>query len=211
MEENMRRKSMKTMKATVFLALILVFALGFAACGADKKADSGAAAGNSTEEAAEDTAAADSAVGNVLLNAKTKDVNGGDFDVSANKGSVLTVFNVWATWCSPCIEELPSIEKVAKKYESKNVRVIGVLADGVGDDGKIDELSCKEAKTLLADAKVSYPSIIPDEAMMNGLIASTQALPTTFIIGPNGELVDKIVGGMDYDAWDKAVGEALKS
>jgi thiol-disulfide isomerase/thioredoxin len=191
---DMKRKLMRTMKACVLIALALALAFSLAAC-----------------SGANQTAATGDAAGELLLNVKTKDIDGNDFDVSANKGGALTVFNIWATWCGPCIEELPDIAKIAKEYESKNVRFIGILTDGAGGDGKIDELACKEAKTLLADAKVSYPSIIPDETMMKGIIEGTHALPSTYIIGPDGKLVDNIVGRMDYDAWNNAVKKALES
>ncbi|MDR2611258.1 MAG: TlpA family protein disulfide reductase [Clostridiales Family XIII bacterium] len=199
----------KTISKWVAVVLALALACGFAACSDDKKADSGAT-GNTTETAGGDAADA-SALGKLLLDAKIKDIDGKDFDVSANKGAALTVFNVWATWCSPCVDELPTIDKIAKEYESKNVRVIGIMADAIDLEGKADDLARKEGKTLLTAAKVSSPNIMPDKAMLNSLISDSSSMPTTYIVGPNGELVDKIVGALDYDGWKKAIEKALKS
>jgi thiol-disulfide isomerase/thioredoxin len=228
----MKRNSIKKMKLLMIVVLALALALGFSACKAGKTTGKNAAAdpapaggtssGGVTEAPGENTSggaanegtatvgSAASPEGEAFLNAKTKDLDGNDFDVSANKGAALTVFNVWATWCSPCVDELPAIAKAAKDFEGRDVRVIGVLLDAVGEDGAVDEAVVKDAKTILADAGVSYPSIIPDKTLIDGVLADVEAIPTTFIIGPNGELVDTLVGGMDYAAWSGAIEEALK-
>jgi thiol-disulfide isomerase/thioredoxin len=228
----MKRNPIKKTKLLMVVVLALALILGFSACKAGKTAGKGAAAdptpaggtspagvteapgGNTSGGAAnKGTATGGSAAspeGEALLNVRTKDLDGNDFDVSANKGAALTVFNVWATWCSPCVDELPAIAKVAKDFEGRDVRVIGVLLDAVGGDGAVDEAVVKDAKTILADAGVSYPSIIPDKTLLDGVLADVEAIPATFIIGPNGELVDALVGGMDYDAWSDAIDEALK-
>jgi uncharacterized repeat protein (TIGR02543 family) len=159
-------------------------------------------------ERPEEITAAPSSEGELLLNLKAKDIDGNYFDVSANKGKALTVFNVWATWCGPCVNELPAIAKMAKDYESKGVRVVGILLDAVDDDGDVDNRAVADAKKLLSEAKAEYPSIMP-QAEMTDLLSKVNAIPTTFIVGPNGELVDTVIGSMDYVGWSRIFDEAL--
>jgi thiol-disulfide isomerase/thioredoxin len=240
---------------TAVLALALVCALIFAACGANKSSDKNAASNDAPANETSDsgTDSEDTTSGSInmgepityeeltgitsgaattgdsisyeeltestklksaevesLINAKTKDLDGKKFDMSTQKGKKLTVVNVWATWCSPCVEELPAIAKISKEYESKGVRVIGILLDAVQGNGAIDNNAIKEAKTLIANAKATYPSIIPEKTLINSVLKKTDAIPATFIIKSNGEVVDTILGGLDYDGWKKAIEKALK-
>jgi thiol-disulfide isomerase/thioredoxin len=145
-----------------------------------------------------------------LLTMKSLDLDGAEFDVSKEKGDKLTVFNVWATWCPPCVEELPAIAKISTEYGSKGVVVIGIMLDALGEDGKtVDEKAIASAHELLDEAGALYPSIIPTSSLIKGVLADVDAIPTSFIIGADGSLKDTIVGSMDYAAWKKAVDKAL--
>jgi thiol-disulfide isomerase/thioredoxin len=215
------------------VALVLVFALvctfAFAACkggkpaggkGASKNVAPGAAAeneapGGGTSEAAVEVPPADGGQaaapsdGKALLGLKTKDIDGGSFDAAANKGEALTIFNVWATWCSPCVDELPALAKIAKEYEAKGVRVVGIQLDAIDGKGAVDNKAIKEAKKLLAKAKAKFPSIVPSKEI-ESILNKASAIPMTFLVGPDGELVDTVIGGMDYNSWRAAVDKALK-
>jgi thiol-disulfide isomerase/thioredoxin len=222
--------------AALAFALVLICAFGFAACKADKPSGNDAAKDNVTSEApseesnnatepdATDTAIDENAAGNTadaagdtvktpddvewLMSLKAKDTDGNDFDIPANKGKALTVYNVWATWCSPCVDELPELAKIAKDYESKGVRVVGVQIDATNENGESDASEVKAAKTLFAEAKAEYTSIIP-QGETKSVLSKTDAIPATFIVGPDGELVDTVVGSMNYDEWSKTIDKAL--
>jgi thiol-disulfide isomerase/thioredoxin len=146
----------------------------------------------------------------MLMNVKAKDLDGKNFDASTDKGAALTVFNVWATWCPPCVEELPELAKIAKNYESKGVRVVGILLDGLDEKGNIDNSEIEAAKTFASKSKMEYPSIIPTSEM-GKILDKMDAVPVTFIFKADGKFVDAIVGGMDYDGWSKVIEKALKS
>jgi thiol-disulfide isomerase/thioredoxin len=218
------------------IALALICAFSFAACKADKPATNDAAKdnvasetpaenNNSTaepdatnptidENAPDNTAASPDIPVKTpedvewLMNLKAKDIDGKDFDIPANKGKALTIYNVWATWCSPCVEELPELAKIAKDYESKGVRVVGVLIDASDENEKMIPSEIKAAKKIFADAKAEYTSIVP-VGETQSILRKTDAVPATFIVGPDGKLIDTVVGSMDYDGWSKAIDKAL--
>ena len=100
-------------------------------------------------------------------------------DFAKNK---LTVLNVWATWCPPCVAELPELQKVSEEYKDKEVEVIGVLHDGIIELGLLDESIIDNANTLMQDKGVSFRVILPDEYLQTEFTDSMQYFPTTFFL-----------------------------
>ena len=76
--------------------------------------------------------------------------------------------NVFTTWCSPCVNEIPELEKLYEEMKEKGVGVVGVVLDTVGDDAKQNEDTVKKAGVLKEKTKASYPFLVPDSTMMNG-------------------------------------------
>ena len=65
----------------------------------------------------------------------------------------VTLINIWATWCTPCVNELPELQKISDKY--KNVGVVGLLADGVNAETFAeDDAAIEAAKELMAEKDV---------------------------------------------------------
>ena len=65
--------------------------------------------------------------------------------------------NIWASWCGPCIRELPELQAISERLKEKNCGVIGLLYDGDGAE------ALETAKKLMTDNGVSYPVILPPE------------------------------------------------
>jgi len=104
-------------------------------------------------------------------------------DLAAYKGKVV-VLNFWASWCGPCKAEMPALQQVSKEYAGKPVTFIGVDSSDVRDN----------ASTLLADLKVTYPTVY-DKAGINGGIAtawSVASLPQTWFIAKDGSRSGRI-------------------
>ena len=127
--------------------------------------------------------------------------------VTANKGRV-TVVNVWASWCDPCREEMPSLVKLRQKYREKGLDLILVSAD---DIEKRDSL----VPSVLRQLGVDFDSFIDrdstDEQFITGMNADwSGALPTTFVYDTSGNLFKMMVGGKSYDAFEKVILSMLK-
>jgi len=112
----------------------------------------------------------------------------GDFELvdTLSKRHVLSAYqgkwvivNYWATWCPPCLEEVPDLVAFYDARKDKDVMVIGVA------------LQYEDKKEVLAfadDMLMSYPIVLGDERVVKQ-IGSADVLPTTFIYNPRGELV----------------------
>jgi len=186
----------------------------FEAAGGSGEAAAGAsgASGASAADGATPEATAEAASGEAawFFDVETQDLDGAPFRAEAYRNARLTIVNLWATWCPPCVEELPALAQIAKDYESVGVQTVGVLLDAVGSDGALDPDAIDAAHALLADADAAYPSIVPEALLDERLIARTQYIPTTLLIDAEGDVLDTLVGGNDYDAWAKAVEAALE-
>ena len=122
----------------------------------------------------------------------------------------LTLVNYWATWCPPCREELPDLAKLNELSEGR-VQVLGVLLDSVVD-AKLtrDESAIEDAHVLLDASKATFPVVVPD--MWLAQIGSVvTAVPTTFIVDGEGNLVTAVTGARDAEGWMKLAEEIIAS
>lgn len=120
------------------------------------------------------------------------DSHGKEIRLSDYKGKWVIV-NYWATWCKPCIEEMPALQKLASDYKSKLV-VLGVSFDKLNND---------EINNFAKKVSVSYPlmSTFPIE---NYGIGHMAVLPVTFILNPQGKLVKTLKGPQTEQSFLKA-------
>ena len=124
----------------------------------------------------------------------------------------LTMVNIFATWCSPCINEIPDLEKLYQEMKDKGVGVVGVTRDTIGSGGKQDEEAVKKAQVIQEKTKASYPFLIPDSGMMNGRLNGISAFPETFFVDKNGNIVGETYSGShSLDEWKEIVEKELEN
>lgn len=122
------------------------------------------------------------------------------------RGHQLTLVNLFATWCSPCVQEIPELEELSRSMADKGVQVIGVVLDTVNEDGDPDEEAIEKARVLQERTGASYPFLMPDKTAMNGRLVGITAVPETFFVDENGNIVGKTyVGARDLAAWTEIV------
>ena len=141
---------------------------------------------------------------------ETKGVDGKDYTEKVFSDYDLTLVNVFTTWCSPCVNEIPELEKLYEEMKEKGVGVVGVVLDTVGDDAKQNEDTVKKAGVLQEKTKASYPFLIPDSTMMNGRLNGISAFPETFFVDKEGNIVGETYSGShSLDEWKEIVEKEL--
>jgi len=106
--------------------------------------------------------------------------------LSQLKGQVV-VLNFWATWCPPCIEEMPSLVRMQQRMQSKGVTVLAVSVD-------VDE---NNYRRFLKDHGVNLLTVRDPDQKSNGLYG-TFKFPETYIIDRNGVMRRKFIGAVDW-------------
>ena len=112
-----------------------------------------------------------------------------------------TMINIWASWCGPCIQELPELEEINKEFEEKGCGIIGLLTDGTDPTGLAD------AKEIIADTGVTYMNVI-DNAEIADMLQVT-GVPTTVFVDENGKIVGRTIVGANPEAYKKVMLELL--
>ena len=124
----------------------------------------------------------------------------------------LTLVNVFTTWCSPCVKEIPELQELYKEMKDKGVGVAGVVLDTTDEKGNQDEEAVKKAGILQEKTKAEYPFLMPDTTMMNGRLQGISAFPETFFVDKDGNIVgDTYTGSHTLDEWKEIVEKELKN
>ena len=138
---------------------------------------------------------------------KTEDINGNKVDSSIFSKYKLTVVNVWNTGCTPCVDEIPTLDKLNKEYEKKGVSIKGLLLEsGVG----LNDEEKKTVEDILKKAKSTYQQLTVSEDMLQDKTLILQSFPTTFFVDKDGNIVDSMEGSNDYDGWKTKIDEVLE-
>ena len=129
-----------------------------------------------------------------LSNIVTKDIHGKEFSSKDFANYDLTMVNVFATWCTACIQEIPDLVEVQKEMQAKGVNIIGIVTDTVDDTGENRE-ALEKAKLIQEKTKANYSFLMPDKTNFNGRLNGIQALPETFFVDKNGQIVGETYSG----------------
>lgn len=135
-----------------------------------------------------------------------EDIDGNTYTQEMFAEYDLTMINVFATWCTPCVNEIPDLEKLHKEMEGKGVGVFGIVLDVGSGSEKIEK-----AKLLAEKTGATYPFLIPDESYMNGRLAGIEAVPETFFVDREGNIVGKTYSGSgSFEEWKYIVEKELE-
>lgn len=143
-----------------------------------------------------------------------QDINGEAYTQEIFQDYDLTLVNIFATWCSPCVAEIPDLEKLRQTMadQENKVNVIGIVLDGLDAEGEIDQESIEKAKLLAEKTGAAYPFLVPDTSYMNGHLAGIEVIPQTFFVDKNGYIVGKTyIGRKSLEDWEAVVTEELEN
>lgn len=135
-----------------------------------------------------------------------KNVNGAEVTSDVLAGSKLTMLNIWATYCNPCLEEMPYLGELAAEYNSSEFQIIGILSD-VSENSSQEDIDY--AKELIEQTQANYPHLLLGQDLYNTLVGGVTAVPTTFFVKQDGEVLGYVTGAADKATWKELIDELL--
>ena len=207
-------------RKNLVLALAILSSLALAACGNSGKTETKVSAETevTTEKATEKAiekasekaseAAGEQKASNFSVSDKSLEFTAENLALESVDSSIfgekdLTVLNVWGTFCGPCINEMPELQKI---YESlpKNANLIGIVADvpeGMKDG--VDNANYIEKQT-----GVKYTNLTLSDSL-SSFAKRFYAVPSTIFVDKNGNIIGELVMGADIDAYVKNLQNVL--
>lgn len=116
-----------------------------------------------------------------------RDLEGATHHIKDYRGKWVVV-NYWATWCPPCLEEIPELIQFHDRHKENDAVVIGINMEQIGGD---------RLRQFVDDYLISYPVVVYSDPQQ--LVGNVTGLPTTYLIDPEGKVVGRRVGQIAGD------------
>ncbi len=113
--------------------------------------------------------------------------------------SKLTMVNVWATYCNPCLREMPGLGELAAEYDGSEFQIIGIVSDvREGEDQALVE-------SLVQQTGANYPHLLLNDSINNAFMGSVSGVPTTFFFDGEGMYLGGVVGSAEKSEWEELI------
>lgn len=130
-----------------------------------------------------------SAIGYLAPDFSLRNLKGNYQSLDSYRGRVV-VLNFWATWCAPCRVEMPSFEKLYRRYRSEGVTVLAVT---------LDKEAGQKIKSFVEDYGLSFPVLLDEKGEVERLYPS-MTIPFTYVIDREGRVVARVDGAKNWES-----------
>ena len=113
-------------------------------------------------------------------------------------GNRVTMINIWATWCGPCVGELAELQEIHTRFREKDCGIVGLLID----------TDVEEARRLISENGITYPVYLAPEKLFNYI--PFEAVPTSLFVDRNGAFLGTKLVGANPELYESALEPLLE-
>lgn len=135
----------------------------------------------------------------IFITFEGTDLEGNTVSQDIFSRSGLTMVNVWATYCNPCLNEMPGLGELAVEYDASEFQIIGIVSDVMeGEDQTLVE-------SLVRETGANYPHLLANDSIGRAILSSVSAVPTTFFFDGDGAYLGGMVGSAEKATWEEII------
>lgn len=186
------------------LILLLVLLCGCAKTDGESPDLAGPAVGTANEPPAQSEPQSEEESAPIFITFEGMDLEGNTISEDVFLQSKLTMVNVWATYCGPCLNEMPGLGELAAEHDRAEFQIIGIVSDvREGEDQTLVE-------SLVQETGANYPHLLANDSIDRAILTSVSVVPTTFFFDGEGAYLGGVSSAAEKAAWEELIHELLE-
>jgi len=122
----------------------------------------------------------------------------------------LTMINIWATFCGPCLNELPDLGEISREYADRDFQIIGIAVDTTDNKGLYSITQIDTAKGIVQTTDSGFLHLLPSESLNEAKLNGVMSVPETIFVDAQGNLVGKsYIGSRSGEEWKQIIDQLL--
>lgn len=139
-----------------------------------------------------------------------KDLDGNIVTESILEEKKLTMINIWATFCGPCIREMPALAKLSEEWEGE-MQVIGIVLDLCDRNGNVLPDKKAEALNIIGETGADYLHLAPSDSLNNAYLNGVMSVPETLFVDSEGYILgESYMGARSETEWRSIIESYLE-
>ena len=131
----------------------------------------------------------------IFITFEGTDLEGNTVSQDVFAQSKLSMVNVWATFCNPCLREMPGLGELAAEYDPAEFQLIGIVSDVMeGEDQSLVE-------SLIQETGADYLHLLANDSIGQAILSSVSGVPTTFFFDGEGAYLGGVAGPAEKEKW----------
>lgn len=185
---------MKKIRLLAVFVMIMSILLG--AC-ASEEGETGAMGGGGEQEASQDSS--EGGYGKIFGDFETVTFSGDTLTQDVFGEAELSMVNIWATYCGPCIQEMPHLAQLSSEYAGQGVQILGLISD-------VTKPGDETAAQIIEETGADYVHFLPSAELQSGVLSMVSAVPTTIFVDREGNMIGKgYAGAMSKEDWAEII------
>ncbi len=140
----------------------------------------------------------------------TTDMDGKPVNEQVFRGHKLTMVNIWATFCNPCIKEMPDLAQLQTRYGG-SFQVIGIVVDAADKNAEPIPERKADAAQITESTGADYLHLLPSKSLNEAYLKDVQSVPETIFVDENGNQIgERYLGAKSKAQWEKIIDALLE-